>query len=150
MPMKPAIAAQKTTAIHDAFAAIGAAGETAMPRSKGNREPVAWEYYVACELSSYAETRKKKAIKAAQLADVVFDPEKQPLVPGTSAIVYSGDVVEIKVEVGNPQTRLDMKPFVESLEKAGLDRKKIDALVAKHTIPNRAPHKFRAELATSR
>jgi hypothetical protein len=151
MPLDAARANTKTGAINDAFAAIGtAAGNgTSMPRSKKNTEPVAWEYHCASHLARIAEARKAKAIAAAVKAGVMFDPAKQPLPVGSNALVYAGEVVEIACTVGTAATRLDAAAFADDLEKAGVKRALIDRLALKHTIENRAPHKFTSSLVTA-
>jgi hypothetical protein len=148
MPLDAAGSNAKTGAINAAFAAIGTGTLTKMPPSKSNTEPLAWEYHVAGHLLRIAEARKKLAIKAAVKAGIMFDPEKQPLAVGTTALVYAGDVVEISVAVTTPQSRLDAPALLEDIEKAGVPRKVLDRLVAKHTTENRAPHKFTSSLIT--
>jgi hypothetical protein len=149
MPLDVIRANARTAAINDAFALIGRAGDSKMPASKLNTEPVAWEYYAASHLNRIAEARKKAAQAAAVKAGLMFDPEKAPLAVGTNALVYAGDVVEIAVSVTTPASRLDTAAFVDDLEKSGVARKLLDRLVTKHTHESRAPHKFTATLATS-
>lgn len=148
MPLDAVKANAKTGAINDAFAAIGTTTVTKMPPSKSNTEPLAWEYHVAGQLARIAEARKKKAVKAAVKAGIMFDPEKDPLVVGTDKLVYAGDVIEISVAVTTPASRLDSDALIDDLEQAGVARKLLDKLVAKHTHENRAPHKFTSSLIT--
>jgi hypothetical protein len=138
----------RTAAINEAFAAIGAAGDTKMPRAKGNTEPLAWEYHVSAHLLRIAEARKKKAQLAAVKAGVMFDPEKDPRAVGTHAVVYAGELVEIVVDVTTAQSRLDAVALFDDLVFAGVKRALIDRLVARHTHENRAPHKFTSSLVT--
>lgn len=140
----------KTKAITDAFADIGVSIETSMPRSRGNKEPLAWEFLVARELKRLADARDKKAVREAVKAGVMFDPEKQPLVTGASAVVYAGDVVQISVDVGTPQARVDTVELVADLIAAGVNRAMLTRLVAKHTHESRAPHRFSGSLVTKR
>jgi hypothetical protein len=149
MPLDAARANAKTEALNTAFASIGKAGDTVMPRSKGNLEPLAWEYLVASHLKRLAEARKKKAHGEAVKAGVIFDHEKQPAPIGTKALVYAGEVVEIAVNVTTPTTNLDLPAFTEELQKY-MDQKVINRLLNKHTHENRAPHEFVATLATTR
>ncbi len=150
MPLSAVNANLKTKAINDFFAAIGNSKETAMPRSKGNLEPLAWEVLVAKHLKRIAAAREKKAVAAAVKAGVMFDPEKQPLPIGTQALIYAGDVVEIAVAVSAPGSHLDQPALIEDLEKAGLKLPVVNRLFNKHTSENRAPHMFTATIATSR
>ncbi len=148
MPLSRAAANDLVGAINADFSGIGASDETAMPASKRNTEPVAYEYYLASHLLRLAEARKKNAIKAAYREHVLFDPEKSPLPTGTHALVYAGDMVEIDVDVGTPATRLDLDGFLTDLETHRVKRDLLKRLVTKHTKDNRAPHKFNATLAT--
>jgi hypothetical protein len=138
----------KAAAINEAFASIGNAGDTKMPRSKRNDEPIAWAYHVAAHLARIAEAQKRKAIAAAVKAGVMFDPEKQPMVEGTHALIYSGEVVQIEVEVTAARTHLDTDALFADLAKAGVKQTLIDRLVTKHTHNNRPPHKFTSSLMT--
>jgi hypothetical protein len=139
----------KTQAINVAFAKIGDDGDTKMPRAKLNTEPVAWEYHVAGHLFRIADARKKKAQAAAVKAGVIFDHEKNPLVVGTAALVYAGEVVEISVSVTTPTTRLDPVELGVAMVKAGLALKVVEGLLRRCTHENRASHKFTSTLATS-
>lgn len=150
MPLDATKANAKTEALNDAFATIGMSGLTLMPRSKGNLEPLAWEFHVAAHLVRLADARKKKAQAAAVKAGVMFDPEKQPMAIGTNALIYAGEVVEIAVSVTTPATRLDQDGLIAGLEKAGMKREKINALINANTYENRAPHKFVSTLCTNR
>lgn len=147
--MKVFTANALTKSINDAFAEIGKSPSTAMPRSKGNLEPLAWDYFIAAGLASAAEKRKNDAAKACITAGIMFDHKKQPLGEGTHAKVYEGDVVRIKVDVGTPGKRFDADAFRADLEAKGVDRKLLLKLTEKHTLDNAAPHKFVAELVTS-
>lgn len=153
MPLTTTKANALTTAINEAFDAIGRAGDTAMPRVRGskNTEPTAFEYLVSSLLLRISESRREKARGAALKAGILFDPEKQPLTIGTTnAVVYSGEVVEIVVSVTNPTSRLDQPELVAGLEKAGVKLAVINKQVLKATHENRAPHRFTATLCTSR
>lgn len=147
--MKLALANTLTQAINDAFLAIGSENGTSMPRSKGNLEPLAWEYHVASGLASAAEKRKNAAVKACITAGIMFDHKKQPLCSGVHSVVYEGDIVRIIVDVGTPGERFDANGFRADLEAKGVDPKLLLKLTEKHTHHNAAPHKFQAQLVTS-
>ena len=132
-----------------AFNEIGHTGESKMPRSKRNDEPIAWEFHVAMHLARLAEARKEKARKNAVKLGVIFDPEKSPLVPGTNALVYAGEVVEIAVSVTTPATRVDVVALGVALVKSGVKEATFARLLKAATVENRAPHKFTATLCTS-
>ena len=61
MPVDATGAPAKTAAITDAFATIGHADDIKMPRSKGNAEPVAWEYHVAKLLDGWKGSLSRTA-----------------------------------------------------------------------------------------
>jgi hypothetical protein len=137
-----------TAAIEKAFASIGVSAATAMPPSRRNAEPVAWEYLVATALDRLATTRQGKALRAAINAGIIFDPAKAPRAAGTVETVYAGDVVTIGVSVGTPRTSLDFAAFVDALVKKNVDRAVIEKATAANTHPTRAPHAFNAKLVT--
>lgn len=139
----------KTEAFNKAFASIGGEGDTKMPRCKRNTEPVAWEYHVAAHLLRIAEARKTAAVKAAVRLGVMFDAAEQPMVEGTHALVYAGDVVEISVAVTTAATRLDPVELGVALVKAGLPVQAVEKLFRRCTHANRAPHKFTSTLITA-
>lgn len=149
MPFDATAANTKTAEINDAFAAIGTATIAAMPPSQRNNEPQAWEYHVASHLLRIAEARKTAAARSAVKAGILFDHEKRPCSAGTNALVYAGDVVEIRVAVTTPASRLDAVAFVADLEERGVSRELLDKLLTAHTKQNRAPHKFTSSLLTS-
>ncbi len=57
-------------------------------------------------------------------------------------------MIEISCAVTTAATRLDVAALIEDLEKHGVARTLLDALTAKHTSENRAPHKFSSTLIT--
>lgn len=137
-------------ALNTAFAEIGNVGATVMPKARKNLEPIAWELYVATHLLRIAEARKKKAAERAIRAGVIFDHEKEPLEEGTNSLIYAGELVEIAVQVGTPQTRVDPVGLGAAMEKSGISAKVVARLVAANTVATRAPHKFQATLITKR
>ena len=142
-------ATERTAALTLAFTAIGATGDTKMPRSGSNTDPIAWEFHVASHLARQAEARKKKAHAACVAAGLIFDHDSEPKPPGTSEVVYAGEVVEIAVSVSNPTAKLDGTLFIAALIEAGVSRKLIDRVRAMHTYENKAPHKFTSALVTA-
>lgn len=135
-------------AINAAFADIGVAGATAMPKSRKNTEATAWNYHVAAHLVRIAEARKKKALAAAVKLGVMFDHTKAPMPVGTEALVYAGDVVEIAVSVSTPSERLDATALGVALVKAGVKLALVEKLFRQCTNTNGAPHKFTSTLCT--
>jgi hypothetical protein len=151
MPLDAHRAMTKTEALTDAFANIGHAAGTLMPRSVNKAsEPLAWEYYLAKLLEKTAAARTKKAIKAAVTGGVLFDHSENPEPIGTNRVVYDGDVIRIDLEVGTPGTKLDVDALIPALVKAGLRLDKVNELINKHTVENAAPHKFTSSLVTAR
>lgn len=150
MPLDTTRANGKTDAITESFALIGHDNGSLMPRSKDNREPMAWELHVAKLLKRLAEAREKRAVTAAVKAGVMFDHEKAPKPVGTHEIVFTGEVVEVAVDVTTAATKLDIAGLIVDLERAGLTGKAIKRMVDKNTSENRAPHKFTTSLITRR
>jgi hypothetical protein len=142
-------ATQKTAAITEAFMAVGVTGETRMPRSGSNHEPVAWEYFVALHLARLAEARKKKAHATALANGMVFDHETEPKPSGTHEVLHAGEIVEIAVKVSNASEHLDIEAFIAELEDVGVDPELIDNARSLHTKPGKPAHKFNASLITA-
>lgn len=149
MPLDATRAMTKTESLTEAFAGIGHAAGTQMPRSVNkSTEPLAWEYFTAKLLEGIATARIRKAIKAAIKGGVLFDHKDHPRPIGTNAVIYDGDVICIGLEVGTPGTKLDVDALIPALVKAGLRLERVNALINKHTVENAAPHKFTASLVT--
>jgi hypothetical protein len=148
MPLTAARANALTAAVTGAFAAIGHSAGTAMPKSKKNTEAVAWELFTASLLLRVADARKAAAQKNAVTAGVIFDHAAHPMPPGTNALVYAGDVVEIAVGVTAPLERYDVPGLLGALAKAGVPPKTLAKAVKAHCDTTRAAHTFKATLAT--
>ncbi len=151
MPLDVTRANVKAEAINTAFKNIGtpAGNGTAMPRgAKANLEPIAWEVFMAKHLSKIAKAREAKAIKAAIVAGVMFDHEKNREPAGTNRVVYDGEVVRIDLSVGTGGAGIDHPGYVASLLAAGVDPKLLTRLANKHATVTAAPHSFSASLVT--
>lgn len=142
----------KIEALNAAFAAIGtpAGNGTAMPRSRRNLEPIAWEYLAAKHLAKIATARYEKAAREAIKAGVLFDHKAEPQPEGTSSVVYDGDVVRIVLSVTAGRPSIDHDSFCDDLAKRGVDAKILNSLTAKHTSPGSPPHTFTPSLVTDR
>lgn len=139
----------KTQAVNTAFADIGHAPATAMPKTKGNLEHLAWEVFMSKHLKRLADAREKKAVAEAVKAGVMFDPAKQPLPEGSNALVYAGEVIEIACSVGTARARVDTAGlFMELIAKHGVRESLIQKLTDKYSLDTQAPHKFTATLIT--
>lgn len=132
--------------INISFAEIGVSNGTKMPKSGDNREPIAWELWVAHHLASYADKRKRVAEAAAIKAGVIFDKEKDPKPAGTDAVIYNGEVVSISVLVRQPTTRVDVDKLMAVLKARGVKQKILDEGVEQATVTNRPAHVFNAKL----
>jgi hypothetical protein len=149
MPLATADAVIKTTRINAAFARIGNGEDTAMPKSRNNMDPIAWELFAAQHLSRIADARKKKAVAAAQDAGIVFDPAKDPRPAGTDAVIYQSDAVRVTVKVATPRESIDHAAWVAGLLVHRPTLAKLAAALNKtHTVVARAAHTFTASLAT--
>ena len=146
MRLDAAKASLKTEAITNAFEGIGTTEETAMPRCRGNVEPIAWEYHAASQLLRLAKKRREKAQAAAVEAGVIFDHKLEPEAVGTNRQVYRGAVIEVTLAVGPGQDIVDHEGFVAGLLKAGVKPALIKRLTAKHTLAGNPIHTFRSSL----
>ena len=150
MRLDAAKASLKTKAITDAFDGIGLTDDTAMPRCRGNVEPVAWEYHVASQLMRCAKKRREKAQAAAVEAGVIFDHKAEPEAVDTNRQVYRGAVVEVTLAVSPGQDSFDIEGFVSGLLKAGVKPALIKRLTTKHTLAGNRIHTFRSSLVVAK
>jgi hypothetical protein len=125
------------------FGDIGAKNGTEAPPSKNNSESIAWEYYVAFNLASMAEARKKAAIQECIKAGVLFDHTKNPAEPGTERSVFNGENITINLKVSQSTPIFDSGKL-----KGVLLRHRISSEVADkiydECLKDRAPsHTFR-------
>jgi hypothetical protein len=150
-PLMPA-STTKPAAIAAALAAIGVAGDTAMPALRGSNsagridERAAWRLYVASTIRAYAEKEYKAALAGAIDAGVAFDSKLHPAAPGTERVVFAGSVVEIRVTVTQPREGVDHDAFVVDLAKAGVKPALLAKLAALHATETAAPHSFKCSL----
>ncbi len=94
--------------INTTFASIGRTNGMRMPRNQSNLATYAWDYFVACHLASMARKRKDEAERAAVLAGVLFDADKEPKPEGSKGVVYNDDVnIVYEVRKGSPRVSVD-------------------------------------------
>lgn len=134
-------------AINTAFDAVGNTMDNKMPKSKDNRSPVAWEYFVSYHILTRARVRFEAARKAAIAASIIFDHEKAPREPGTNDPIYEGDHVIVWLTVRNPATRVSADVMSEYLIKHGVDAKVVTDAYMAATSKMRPAHEFKASLA---
>jgi hypothetical protein len=149
MPLATEAAVVKTGRINNAFARIGNEEDTAIPKTRNNMDPIAWELFIAQHLCRIADARKKRAVKAAEDAGIVFDPATEPRPAGTTALIYQSDSVLVTLKVATPVKSIDHVAWVAAL--LG-HRPRLAALAAvldrDHTVYARAAHTFAASLVT--
>jgi hypothetical protein len=149
MTLTSAAAVVKTTRINLAFARIGNEEDTAMPKSRNNMDPIAWELFIAQHLCRIGDARKKKAVQAAQDAGIIFDPAKDPRPAGTDAMIYQSDAVRVMLKVATPASSIDHVAWVAGLLTQKPMLAKLAAVLTKnHTQTARAAHTFAASLVT--
>jgi hypothetical protein len=129
---------------NEAFSKIGA-----MPvKPATNKEPIAYEYFIANHLAKLAEGRrevaKKSAVDAGILPDV--DDPKNQREPGTDEFVYQDNLVIITLNVSKPRIQVDMKELTKQLLAAKVKPDVVDAAIKAASKPTRAGHKFSALL----
>jgi hypothetical protein len=135
--------------INTTFATIGNANGMRMPKSSDNREPAAWELYVAHHVLSLATKRKEQAEKAAIAAGVIIDKEKHPRPGGTREVVFNGDVVSVSLEVRQPSERVSAPLLCDYLNNKGVSRQLLDEAVAAVTTTTKPAHVFSTMLITN-
>jgi hypothetical protein len=135
--------------INTCFQSIGATNGTRMPKSTNNREPIAWEYWLANHLARYADKRQKEAEAAAIAEGLIFDKVKNPMPPGTNQVLFNGEVVSISIRVSDPQTQVNVTDLVAFLRKKGVKPALLDEAIEAATKEKRAAHRFDASLITN-
>jgi hypothetical protein len=135
--------------INTTFASLGHANGQRMPKSTDNREPAAWELYVAKHVLRLAEKRKEAAEAAAVMAGVINDKDNAPLPSGTRQMIYNGQVVDVMVEVRNASERVDVTKVVAHLAAAGVKQTLLDEAVKQATRTTKPAHVFTPMLATN-
>jgi hypothetical protein len=149
MPLDAAEAVIKTTRINLAFARIGNEEDTMIPKTRNNMSPIAWELFISQHLCRIGDARKKRAVKAAEDAGIVFDPAKDPRPAGTNAVIYQSDSVLVTLKVATPRESIDHVAWVAELLRHKPTLAKLCAVLTKnHTVFARAAHTFAASLAT--
>ena len=134
--------------INNLFSLIG----TKLPaRSGNNKEPVAYEYFIASHLAKLAEGRREAALKAAVAEGVipdVTDPANQRE-PGTDEFIFNGELVTIMLNVAKPRTQVDMKALSSYLIEQKVKPAVVNAAIEAASKPTRAGHKFTSMLNTN-
>jgi hypothetical protein len=149
MPLDAADAVVKTTRINLAFARIGNEEDTMIPKTRNDMSRIAWELFIAQHLCRIGDARKKRAVKAAEDAGIIFDPAVTWSPAGTNAVIYQSDSVLVTLAVATPRESVDHVAWVAALL---VHRPRLAALCAvltkNHTTLARAAHTFAASLAT--
>lgn len=138
----------KNKIVDETNTAFDAVGRKMPYRSKLNREPAAWEYFVAALLKTRAEARLKQAKEAAIEAGVIFDDDIEELrrEPGNYGNIYTGDNVQVSLIVVKPRVVLDQKLLVYELTKRGVKKEVIGAALAAASTETKPGHRFSASL----
>lgn len=147
MTLSSTQAAAKINAMNVAFDKIGHHNGHSMPQSNNNRDPIAWELFVAQHLYKIADGRRKNAHAAAVTNGVLFDHTSNPRTPGDYS-VYDGDILTFQCNVKNPASTVDAKKLQSELIKAGVDAMIVQKCVAAATVERAAPHTFTGALKT--
>jgi predicted GNAT family acetyltransferase len=134
--------------INTAFTNIGRSNGTKLPKSDDNREPIAWELFIAQHLNAIAGKRKEQAEKAAVVAGVITDKEKNPKPEGSTSVEYTGEHVQIMLKVSSAAARVDITKVIEYLLGKGVQAELVRAAVDKATTKNRPAHVFTSVLLT--
>jgi predicted lipoprotein len=137
-----------TDTVNTCFAKIGAVNGTKMPASGNNREPIAYELWLAHQLATLANKRKTRAEAEAVKAGIINDKEKEPKPAGTREVLFNGDVVSVQLEVRQPTTRVDHEKLVDFLVNKGVNLKWLQEAVEHASTETRPAHVFSTMLIT--
>lgn len=90
--------------LENAFRRFGTSrdAKSAPPSSMDNRAGLAWEYFVADQLCSLADKRKKLAKKACEEAGILSKPAV-----GSTEVVYNNETLQIVAQTKSPASRID-------------------------------------------
>lgn len=124
-----------------------------MPKFKieaGNRDPIAYELFVAQFLFKCAETRKDRALATAMEANLIFDHKANPSNELGTRNLYNSELVSVDVEVKKGAARIDPKAFAAALIARKVDIADVQAAQATATKYNANSHSFVATLVVGR
>jgi len=138
------VVVQYVAKVRKAFSDIGNRNATVMPVSKRNTDSLAWELYVATELASSAEARKKSAAQACIEAGLMFDHKEHPLPAGTEQTIYSGEIVQITVRVNNAAPRFNSAKLKAEMLRHKISSETADKIYQACLIDGTPAHVFRA------
>ena len=136
-------------AINNAFDKIGHSNGHTMPTTQSNRDPIAWEFFVAQYLTKLAEVRKDKAQRACVASGVLFDHKVSPRPVGTH-IVFEGELLTYVRIVKNPSSRVDVPRLKSALMKQGVKEDIIDKAISASKTLQAAPHTFAGSLSATK
>ena len=135
--------------INTTFSNIGRKNGTTLPPTSNNREPIAWELFVAQHLNAVAGKRKDAAEKAAIAAELITDKEKNPQPEGTKTVEFTGEHVQVMLSVSNAASRVDITKVMSYLLGKGVSAELVKAAVDQATTKNRPAHVFSTVLLTN-
>jgi hypothetical protein len=132
-----------------AFANIGRKNGTTLPQTQNNREPGAYDLFVAQHLVALANKRKDAAEKAAVQDGVIPDKEKDPRPEGTKEITFTGEHVQVMLSVSTAASRVDITKVMTYLLSRGVSASLVKEAVDLATTKNRPAHVFSTVLLTN-
>jgi len=135
--------------INTTFANIGRKNGTTLPPTFDNREPIAWELFVAQHLNAVAAKRKDAAEKAAIAAEVIINKETNPQPEGTKSVEYTGEHVQVILSVSSAASRVDITKVMTYLLGKGVSAELVKEAVDQATTKNRPAHVFSTVLLTN-
>lgn len=136
-------------AINVAFGDVGATPDTRPPKTKDNRGPLAWEYFVADHLAKIAKARLAKAKAAAIKAGILFDHEKFPRKPGDNGLVFTGEQVGVFLTVKTPGKRIDTDKLYEALIARNVSERILNEAYEYAEYFTKPAHEFRPTLVVN-
>jgi hypothetical protein len=135
--------------INTAFSNIGKSNGTRLPTSSNNRDPIAWDLFVAQHVTSLANKRKEAAERAAVRAGVINDKEKDPRPAGTKDMIYSGEQMAVLLSVNTAAERINAAKVYDYLLDHGVDADLLNKAMLQATTHARPPHVYSAYILTA-
>ena len=117
--------------------------------SPGNRDPIAYELFVAQFLEDCAKTRKERALAKAIEHNIAFDHKVHPSNDLGIYNLYNSELVSVDVEVKRGAQRIDPKAFAAALIAQKVDVSIVQSAQITATKYNANSHSFRATLVAS-
>ncbi len=130
------------SSLHSALDRIGYRNSHACPPSKNNADSTMHELFVAHEMYSTGDKRRKAAIQAA--IEVASQTAVDAVEPGTEQTILDGDLYSLVAKKNNPSQRIDRAKIGTELRKLGFSEDKTTTFMLAITVATKAALSIRA------